>query len=85
MLTIAIILLRTPSIAFAQFDARMKSASSRPLRRHRRHLSRARFRRMMLPVALRKVLVETTMALLTKVAEVMKTVEMAAMSRIGAF
>ena len=35
----------------------------------------------MLPAAVTKVLVETTMAPLTKVAEVMKTVKMAAMSR----
>ena len=64
---------------------RMTGPSNSPIPRHLSIPIEAPCRKRLLPVAVTKVLVETTMAPLTTVAEVMKTVEMAAMSRIGAF
>ena len=87
MLTIAIFLLGIPSIGFAQSDESLPNdgAKQQPNPRHLSIPIEAPCRKRLLPVAVTKVLVETTMAPLTTVAEVMKTVEMAAMSRIGAF
>ena len=67
----------------ASLNLRDPSQSSKPVRRHLSiPIIKAPCRKRMPPVAVTKVLVETTMVPLTKVAEVMKTVEMAAMSRI---